>query len=131
MFWLTSYSILLHFQICPCLVDGPSSDRVRLLLKSSEDLDLLKLNHVAAHKWSFAPSSNPSSRATSRKVAPQLPTSVLKLIKQLSLTFTESGLGTYSRVDPNHKERAMQAGLSSLQGNQTTQKIRIEGLSDF
>ena len=59
------------------------------MLDFSEDLSLLKLDNVAAHRLSFAPSFNLSFRAISHKVAPQLPISVLRLIKQPSLTATE------------------------------------------
>ena len=79
---LKSDSLLLHLQIRAHLMDGSSSTWVCLTRESTSYFGHAINNHLGARKSSFAPSSNPSSPATSLRVVLPLRTFAPKPTKR-------------------------------------------------
>lgn len=96
---LISASILLYIQVCPCPMDGSSSDWVHIRKSCYQTHVLLTFTIKVALKLSFAPSSTQCSHAISPRVAPLLPIFALKRIRQPNLTqYKAASDGSYGRV---------------------------------
>ena len=83
---LTNVSLLLHLQICSCIVDGSPADWVSLAAITYPLESVIDTKALVAPRSSSVPSFSRSSLASSLRAALPLPTFAPRLTRRPSLT---------------------------------------------